>query len=365
MNNANIFNFSKFFIGVVENRNDPLRMGRCQVRIFGYHSESKELMKTEDLPWAVPIQPITSAAISGIGNAPIGPLPGTWCVGFFLDGNDCQQPAILGTIASKNVTGFEPVSSRPMIENKDLGIVYDENGNPIPDSGGRSMTTGRHGVEGWHLGQTSEKYESGGNGTGTINNYLKSNDFGGASYGTYQFASMLPLLMPNGNYRTSKGTSPLMQYLSTSRFKERFAGLTPATPEFDAMWRQISKENFNVDRTKDAFWIDQHYYIQSKYYNTCIANVQRTGIDLSRFGVAVQDMVWSCAVQLGPANTKVFTDPLRGKAQLSDAEIIKMVTQYKVDNVSKLFKSSSQDIRNSVVARWKSEEKDLLALVQA
>lgn len=360
-----IFDFSYWFIGVVENRNDPLKIGRCQVRIFGYHAESKELLPTKDLPWAVPIQPITSPAISGIGATPVGPLPGTWVIGLFLDGQDKQQPAMIGTIASKNLTGFEPVPSRPMTENKDLGIVYDENGNPIPDSGGRRMTTGRHGAEGWHLGITSEKYESGGNGPGTINNYLKSNDFGGASYGTYQFASFLPALMPNGNYRSTKGTSPLQQYLSTSRFKERFVGLEPATPAFDAMWRKVAQENYNPDRTKDAFWVDQHYYVQSKYYNTCIANVQRQGIDLSRFGAAVQDLVWSCAVQLGPSNTKVFTDPLRGKAQLSDAEIVKMVTQYKVENVGRLFKSSSQGIRDSVVNRWKSEERDLLALTQA
>lgn len=353
---------SKFYFGVVEDRNDPLRMGRCKVRIFGIHSDSRELLPTSELPWAIPIQPVTSAAISGIGQSPIGPIPGTWVLLIFIDGSDMQQPAMIGTTASRNVTGYEPVAGRPSTENKDLGIVYDENGNPIPGSGGKVMTTGRHGVEGWHLGQTSERYESGGNGPGTINNYQRSNDFGGASYGTYQFASFLPVAMPNGNFRQNKGKSPLQQYLNNSRFKERFIGLEPATPAFDAMWRQVAQENHNPDRTKDAFWVDQHFYVQNKYYNTCIANVQRNGIDLTRFGCAVQDLVWSCAVQLGPANTKVFTDPLRGKAQLSDVEIVKMVTQYKIDNVGKLFKSSSQDIRNSVVSRWKREEQDLLAL---
>lgn len=363
MNNDKIFPFSHWWIGVVEDRNDPLKMGRAKVRIFGYHTESKELLPTSELPWAIPMQPITSPAISGLGQAPVGPLPGTWTIGIFIDGEDMQQPLMLGTIASKNLTGFEPIAGKSMTENKELGIIYDENGNPISGPGGKAMTTGRHGIEGWHLGQTSEKYESGGNGPGTINDYLRSNDFGGASYGTYQFASFLPILMPNGNYRSSKGPSPLQQYLNNSRFKERFVGLTPATPEFDSMWKKVAAENFNQDRTKDAFWVDQHFYIQNKYYNTCIANVQRNGIDLSRFGVAVQDLIWSCAVQLGPANTKIFTDPLRGKAQLSDLEIVKLVTQYKIDNVGKLFKSSSQGIRNSVVARWKKEEQDLLSLI--
>jgi hypothetical protein len=78
----------------------------------------------------------------------------------------------------------------------------------------------------------------------------------------------------------------------------------------------------------------------------------------------VQDLVWSCSVQLGPGNTKIFTDPLRGKAQLSDVEIIKAVTQYKISNVNTLLKSSSQAIRDCVVNRWRNEEKDLLLLAQ-
>ena len=28
-----------WWVGVVENRMDPLKLGRCQVRIFGYHTE--------------------------------------------------------------------------------------------------------------------------------------------------------------------------------------------------------------------------------------------------------------------------------------------------------------------------------------
>ena len=92
----NIFNKDGFiwFIGVVESRtDDPLKAGRCRVRIYGYHSEDKNEQPTEDLPFATPIQPITSAAIGGKGTTPIGPVEGTWVVGFFLDGKNMQQPA--------------------------------------------------------------------------------------------------------------------------------------------------------------------------------------------------------------------------------------------------------------------------------
>ena len=87
-----------WWLGCVEDRDDPLALGRCRVRILGYHTDSKEELKTEDLPWSWPIQPITSAGSSGVGWSPTGPVEGTWVLGFFLDGSDNQQPMMLGVI---------------------------------------------------------------------------------------------------------------------------------------------------------------------------------------------------------------------------------------------------------------------------
>lgn len=101
-----------WFVGVVEDINDPLFLGRCRVRCYGLHSDSKSDIPTESLPWAHPIQPITSASMSGIGESPTGILPGSQVVGFFRDSKLCQQPILLGTIGGINqelpkpTTGF-------------------------------------------------------------------------------------------------------------------------------------------------------------------------------------------------------------------------------------------------------------------
>lgn len=87
-----------WFQGVVEDRADPELLGRVKVRCLGFHTENKEQLPTEDLPWAYPIQPITSAAMNGIGYAPVGPVEGTWVFGFFRDGESAQEPMILGTL---------------------------------------------------------------------------------------------------------------------------------------------------------------------------------------------------------------------------------------------------------------------------
>ena len=88
----------QWFVGVVEDRQDPQKLGRVRVRCLGYHTEIHEDLKTEDLPWAHPMNPITSATISGIGQTPLGPVEGTWVVGFFQDGADAQTPIVMGTL---------------------------------------------------------------------------------------------------------------------------------------------------------------------------------------------------------------------------------------------------------------------------
>lgn len=87
-----------WFFGCVEDRDDPMRLGRVKLRILGYHTDDKEQLPTADLPWAMPIMPANSAGTSGIGWSPTGPVEGTWAWGFFMDGAEGQQPAFVGTI---------------------------------------------------------------------------------------------------------------------------------------------------------------------------------------------------------------------------------------------------------------------------
>jgi len=84
--------------GVVEDRQDPLYLGRCKVRILGWHTEDKAELPTASLPWAQVIMPVTSASQTGVGHAPVGPVEGTWVMGFYRDGELAQEPVIIGTI---------------------------------------------------------------------------------------------------------------------------------------------------------------------------------------------------------------------------------------------------------------------------
>ena len=87
-----------WFIGVVEDRQDPYLIGRVRVRCFGHHTGDKVKLPTEDLPWAQVMLPVTSAGISGIGQTPLGLVEGSHVFGFFRDGEARQEPIVMGSM---------------------------------------------------------------------------------------------------------------------------------------------------------------------------------------------------------------------------------------------------------------------------
>ena len=367
-----IFNRDGFnwWIGVVEDRQDPEQIGRCRVRIFGYHTDAKELLPTEDLPWCVPIQPITSAATSGLGSSPLGPVEGTWVIGFFLDGEDMQQPAMFGTISTKAAgKTFSETPVREPLTNPVDEDLKDNDNKPVIDNNGNKVKKGVPKIDKFKRGQTSEKNytlgaisqrnESQGR-IDIINPYKgeAAYDYGGASYGKSQLASFLPPVMPNGVKRHGDGTknSPVLSFIRFSRFKKDFDGLLPATDAFDNKWKEIAK------KYPKEFEEDQTNYILKSYYGVTIAKLQRLGLDLTKYGPGVQELVYTTSVALGPNYTACFVEPLRGKSNLTGKDIINLVTDWKKQRVPKLYSKCSVKIQQAMLVRLDRERVELLAL---
>lgn len=134
-----------FYSGVVENRRDPLFLGRCQVRVVGLHTEEKSELPTEVLPWAYPLQPITSAAMNGIGYSPIGPVEGTWVMIIFRD-TDKQQPIIIGTLGGipqqDNNANIQRDEDGYLINSDPFEPMYNSSGVPILTQNGTALISG-------------------------------------------------------------------------------------------------------------------------------------------------------------------------------------------------------------------------------
>ena len=111
-----------WFIGVVEDRNDPSKLGRVKVRCLGFHSEDKNDIPTADLPWAHVMHPVTDPSMQGMGTTPSFLVEGTWVVGFFRDAKEKQQPIIMGTLP-----GYPQTVSNTRIGFNDPNGTYPKN----------------------------------------------------------------------------------------------------------------------------------------------------------------------------------------------------------------------------------------------
>ena len=101
-----------WYNGVVEDRQDPRKLGRVRVRIIGHHTDNKVDLPTSDLPWAMVMSSTSSPALNGFGLSPSFLLEGTWVFGYYRDGAGMQEPIVLGTLPGKpsdyadNTKGF-------------------------------------------------------------------------------------------------------------------------------------------------------------------------------------------------------------------------------------------------------------------
>ncbi|WP_242108040.1 peptidoglycan-binding domain-containing protein [Luteimonas aquatica] len=206
----------------------------------------------------------------------------------------------------------------------------------------------------WHLGITSEKYESSKAGPGAVSSGV--GDHGGVSYGTHQLS-------------TNEGS--VQEFVKQSAYADDFAGMKPATPEFNAKWKELAANDPGFGKAQDQFFKD-------KYYGVMVDNLKEKGIDLSDRGPAVQDAMWSTAIQFGPNNAKkridgpeLFQKALNEKfgdeyklSDLSDKQIIEAVQDYKIAHNESLFRSSSDEWRKNLLDRAKNEKDDLLYLAE-
>src|SRR5215217_8969098 len=202
----------------------------------------------------------------------------------------------LSKIASRNgVTLAQLLTSNPQITDPNKIRVGDainvpdtltENTQPLPANFVPAVAAAAAGgAIGDALGTLSAKYETGGRGPGTVS--TGAGDPGGVSYGSYQMA-------------TKMGT--VTRFVTEARFPwlPDFQNLTAGTAEFTACWKRIATSQ------TDAFQKCQHEYIKKTHYDLLAAKIlSDDGLDVNTRSGALQDVVWSTAVQHGSATSIV------------------------------------------------------------
>ena len=201
------------------------------------------------------------------------------------------------------------------------------------------------------LGALSAKYETGGRGCGTVS--TGAGDYGGVSYGSYQMASKM-------------GVPTKFVTQSGFPWANDFANLTAGTAPFTTVWKRIAAAQ------PDDFQRAQHSYIKKTHYDLLVAKILGDdGLDVNTRSRALQDVVWSTAVQHGPGTPIVH----RACSSLSckptdanyDEQLIRAIYaergRRKADGNLAYFGKSSAGVQTGVANRFKSELQDALRML--
>ena len=201
------------------------------------------------------------------------------------------------------------------------------------------------------LGELSAKYETGGRGPGTVS--TGAGDPGGVSYGSYQMASKMGV--PT-RFVTQSGFPWLAD------FRDLQAGTAP----FTACWKRIAAAE------TEAFQRAQHAFIKKSHYDLLAAKILNDDdLDVNTRCRALQDVVWSTAVQHGGATPIVHralanvtlpkTDP--GYDEQVICAIYAERGRKKADGNLAYFSKSSPSVQKGVANRFKNELQDALAML--
>ena len=241
--------YFRWFIGIVVNNKDPLKLGRVKVRIRGIHSPSVAQTSTNDLPWAQVIVPSTEGGISGIGKMP-QLQQGSQVIGFFIDGASSQLPMVIGSVhhfeRKRNATGNN--KEETPLDGEEPSDVQDGEGNDGRKIDSQDLPGGANGEKIFNYlkkqGLTDEQAAGViGNLTAESNldpNALNPNDVGKPAFGLAQwrgsrYEDLIEFSNSNGlDHTTLEAQLPFMMHELESQSWLGYGALQNATTVSDA-----------------------------------------------------------------------------------------------------------------------------------
>lgn len=205
-------------------------------------------------------------------------------------------------------------------------------------------------------GSLSARFESGDDGIAAIG----YDRHGGTSYGKYQLSSQAGTM--DQFVKFLRKESPALAKRLAAAGPANTGGRSGAMP---TTWKKIAEENPVMFETL------QERFIHESHYKPAIEAIsQRTGLEASKMSTALQEVLWSTAVQHGPSGAaRIFSKAVEqvGKknnlAPGSD-EFDKHMIEKVYAMRSTQFGSSTQQVQSAVQSRLAVEKELALAMLQ-
>lgn len=246
-------------------------------------------------------------------NSPFGPNP--------------HYVVARGTDSHGNVFIDDPELNRPALYNKNI----------LNSAKLGVMTGGASGSEDAdYIGKYVKKYESGDKGSKMISS--GSGDYGGVSFGTYQFPS-------------NNDADNLKSFWSKF-YADKFPGVEPGNNQaFKDAWLKA------VDMDPHEFFKNEYSIEYGHYLNNLNSLVaQNPAFNPNTFSRGTQEAFWSSSVQYGGGKLlkNPFSQPELNMSMNKDSAL-DLIYKYKIDHVDSNFKSSSSAVRNGIRKRYQNE----------
>lgn len=241
------------------------------------------------------------------------------------------EAGLYGLTASDTILGelgaFQGGGGNVQIQGNSVNIdgsVYDFPDEASRDKFLREAGFSSEGGVSTTLGSLSAPYESGGD-PGRVS--TGAGDPGGVSYGTYQLT-----------------TNNVSKFISQSQYASAFQGLTPGTTAFSNKWKAIAAQD------PEGFGEEQHAYIEKTHYDPQVQKLTSAGYNVNDFSPVLKDVIFSTAVQHGPA-TNIVLNAIKNVGLNSEEALIKEIYRLRWAGGAN-FANSSQAMRDGVYNRF-------------